>query len=90
MLSFLGRCGLGKLDLLVAGGAAEVLPVPLNCPLPLLITQSSSLLVYCFFIFPEMGATNTAPGQLILSAKRGGKSHFGVILVSDWKSEDFA
>jgi hypothetical protein len=47
-----------------------------------------------------MGATSTASGRLevnlFLSEKRGGKSHFGIILVSavlgfsSWKSEDFA
>ena len=31
----LGRCCLGLVALLVAGGAAEVLPVSLNCSLPL-------------------------------------------------------
>ena len=48
MLRSLGQCCLGKVDLLVAGGAAEVLPVPLNCPLPLLRTHPPSLLVCCF------------------------------------------
>ena len=33
--SLVGRCCLGLVALLVAGGAAEVLPVSLNCPLPL-------------------------------------------------------
>jgi len=70
----------------VAGGAAGLLPVPLNCPLPLLRSHPPSLLVCCFLVFVEMVATNTASGQLevnlFLSGKRGGKSHFGVILVS--------
>ena len=35
MLRSLGRCCLGLVALLVAGGAAGVLPVFLNCPLPL-------------------------------------------------------
>jgi len=36
LLRSLGRCCLGLVALLVAGGAAEVLPpVSLNCPLPL-------------------------------------------------------
>jgi len=30
-----GRCCLGLVAVLVAGGAAEVVPVSLNCPLPL-------------------------------------------------------
>ena len=71
---------------MAAGGAVEVLPVSLSCPLPLLRTRPSSLLVCCFFIFAEMGATSTASGRLevnrFLSEKRDGKSHFGIILVS--------
>ena len=38
-----GRCCLGLLAVLVAGGAAEVLPVSLNCPLPLRRTYPSTL-----------------------------------------------
>ena len=34
MLRSLGRCCLGKVDLLMAGGAVEVLLVSLSCPLP--------------------------------------------------------
>jgi len=73
-------------DLLVAGGAAEVLLVSLNFPLPLLRTHSPALLVCCFFVFAEMGAISTASGQLevnlLLSVKQDGKSHFGTTLVS--------
>ena len=50
MLRFLGRCCVGKVDLPVAGGAAEVLPVPLTRPLPLLKTHPPSLLVCCFLV----------------------------------------
>ena len=87
MLRSLGRCYLGKVNLLVAGGAAELLPVPLSsCPLPFLRTHPPSLLVCCFFVSSEMGATITASGRLevnlFLTEKRGGKSHFGIILVS--------
>jgi hypothetical protein len=68
------------------GGAVEVLLVSLSCPLPLLRTPPPSLLVCCFFVFAGMGATSTASGRLeeslFLSEKRGGKSHFGIILVS--------
>jgi hypothetical protein len=53
MLRSLGRRCLGKVDLLVAGGAAEVLPVPLSCPLPLLRIHPPSLLVCCFLIFVD-------------------------------------
>jgi len=35
LLRSLGRCCLGLVALLVAGGAARVLPVSLKCPLPL-------------------------------------------------------
>ena len=51
MLSLLGRCCLGKVDLLMAGSAVEVLPVisPF-CPLPLQSIHPPPLLeVYCFF-----------------------------------------
>ena len=75
MLRSLGRCCLGKVDLLVAGGAAEMLLVPLiSCPLALLITHPLFLLVCCFFVFVEMGETSTASGRLevnlLLSEKR--------------------
>ena len=69
-----------------AGGAAQILPVSLSCPLPLRRTHPPSLLVCCFLVLAEMGATSTASGRLevnlFLSAKRGGKSRFGIILVS--------
>ena len=83
----LGRCCLAKVDLLVAdGGAAEVLLISHSCSLPLLRINPPSLLFCCFFDFAEMGATSTASGRpevnLFLSGKRGGKSHFGTILVS--------
>jgi hypothetical protein len=48
----------------VAGGAAEVLPAPLTCPLPLLRTHPPSLLVCCFMVFAEVGATSTASRRL--------------------------
>jgi hypothetical protein len=38
LLKSLGRCCLGLVALLVAGGAAGVLPVSLSCPLPLTLT----------------------------------------------------
>jgi len=69
-----------------AGGAVEVLPVSLSCPLPLLRTQPPSMPACCYFIFAEMGATSTSSGRLevnlFLSEKRGGTSHSGMILVS--------
>jgi len=71
------------MDLLMAGGAADVLLVSLSCPLPLLRTHPPSLLVCCFFVFTDMGVTSTASGRLevnlFLPEKRGGKSHFGII-----------
>ena len=71
---------------MVAGGAVEVLPVSLSCPLPPLRTRPPPLLVVCcFFVFAEMvGANSTASGRrqevnLFLFGKRVGKSHFGII-----------
>ena len=55
MLRSLGRCCLGKVDLLMDGGAAEVLLVSLNCPLPLLKKPPpfvASLLLFCFAEMP--------------------------------------
>jgi len=74
----LRRCCLGKVDLPMVGGAAELPPATPKNP-------SSS--IASLFLFPaEMGATGTAPRRLevhlFLSEKRGGKSHFGVFLVS--------
>ena len=70
----------------MAGSAAEMLLVSFSCPLPLLRTRPPALLVCYFFDFAEMGATKTASGRLevnlFLSERQGGKSHFGVILVS--------
>jgi len=43
----LGRCCLGLVALLVAGGAAGVLPASLNCPLPLRRTHLPTL-ACCF------------------------------------------
>ena len=69
----------------MAGGAAEVLPVSLNCPLPLRRTHPPTL-VCCFRVFAAMGVTSTKSGRLevnlSLSGKRGGKSHLGPILLS--------
>ena len=50
--------------LVAAGGAIEVLPVSLSCPLPLLRTRPPSSLVCCFFVFVVMGATSTTSGRL--------------------------
>jgi len=69
----------------VAGGAAEVLPVSLNCPLPLRKNHPPTL-VYCFYVFAAVGVTSTKSGRLevnlSVSGKRGGKSHLGTILLS--------
>ena len=69
----------------MAGGAAGVLPVSLNCPLPLRRTHPPTL-ICCFCVFAATGVTSTKSGQLevILSlfGKRGGKSHLGTILLS--------
>jgi len=69
----------------VAGGAAEVLPVSLKCPLPFRKTHPPTL-VCCFCVFAAMGVTSTKSGRLevnrSLSGKRGGKSHLGTNLLS--------
>jgi hypothetical protein len=62
-----------------------VLPVPLNCPLPLQRNHPPTL-VCCFCIFAAVGVSSTNSGRLevnlSLSRKQGGKSHLGTILVS--------
>jgi hypothetical protein len=69
---------------LVAGGAARVLPVSLNCPLPLRRTHPPTL-VCCVCVFAAMGVTSTKSGRLEvnlpLHGKRGEKSHLGTILL---------
>ena len=66
-------------------GAAEVLPVSFNFPLPLRRTHPPTL-VCCFCVFAAMGVTSTKSGRLevnlSLPGKRGGKSHLGTILLS--------
>ena len=90
-----GRCCLGLVALLAAGGAAGVLLVSLSCPLPLRRTHPPAV-VCCFRVFAEVGVTNTISGRLevnlSLCEKRGGKSHLGTILllaVSAWSSVCF-
>jgi len=65
--------------------AAEVLPVSLNCPLPLLRTHPPTL-VCCVCVFAAVGVTSTKSGRLevdlSLSGKWGGRSHLGTILLS--------
>jgi len=61
LLRSLGRCCLGLVALLVAGGAAEVLPVPLNCPPPLRRTHPPTLFC-CFCVVAAMGVTSTKFG----------------------------
>jgi hypothetical protein len=77
---------LRSLGVLVAVGAAEVLPVSLNCSLPLRRTHPPSTLVCRFCVFATLGVTSTKSGRLevnlSLSGKRGGKSHWGTILLS--------
>jgi len=85
LLRSLGRRYLGLVALLAVGGAAEVLPVSLNCPLPLRRTHPPTL-VCCICVFAALGLTSTKFGRLevnlSLSGKRGGKSHLGTILLS--------
>jgi len=78
---------MGKMALLVVGSAAEVLSVSLGCPLPLQRTPPRSPLLFCcIFVFVGMGASRTAfvrlEVNLFLPDKRGGKSHFGMTLIS--------
>jgi len=67
----------------VVGGAAEVLPVSLNCPLPLRRTHPPTF-VCCFCVFAAMGLTSTKSGRLevnlSLSGKQGGKCHLGTVV----------
>jgi hypothetical protein len=62
-----------------------MLPVSLNCPLPLRRTHPPTL-VCCFCVFAAMGVTSTKSGRLelnlLLTEKRGGKSHLGTLLLS--------
>jgi hypothetical protein len=68
----------------VAGGAARMLPVSLNCPLPLQRTHPPTI-VCCICVFAAMEVTSTMSGRLEVnlssSEKRGGKSHLGTILL---------
>ena len=85
LLRSLGCCCLGLVALLVAGGAAEVLQVSLNCPLPLRRTHPPTL-ACCFRVFAAKGVTSTKSGRLevnlSLSGKRVGKSHLGTNILS--------
>ena len=77
---------MGLVAVLVAGGAAEVLPVSLNCPLPLQRTHLPTL-GCCCCVFAALGVTSTKSGRLLgvnlsLFGKRGGKNHLGTILAS--------
>jgi len=85
----LGRCCLGLVAVLVAGGAAEVLPVSLNCLLPLRRTHPPTL-VCCFCVFAAMGVTSTKSGRLevnlSLCEKRGGKSHLRTLFYSCFRN----
>ena len=56
----------------MAGGAAEVLPVSLNCPLPLRRTHPPTL-VCCFCVFAALGVTNTKSGRLEVNQSLSGK-----------------
>ena len=53
----------GEGGLLVAGSAAEVLPVSLNCPLPLRRTHPPTL-ICCFCVIAALGVTSTKSGRL--------------------------
>jgi len=67
-----------------AGSAAEVLPLSLSCPLPILRTPpppfASLLLVHGDG--SKQYSIRTLEVNLFLFRKQGGKSHFGINLVS--------
>jgi hypothetical protein len=75
-------------DLLVAaGGAAEVLPVSLSCPLPLLRIQTRFIPILLLFCFCEDGSNQysirmAGSKSICLESGVRGKIHFGIILVS--------
>ena len=80
---------MGLVALLVAGGAAEVLQVSLNCPLPLQRTHPLALLIYCFLFLrrwelpvQQLGSCSRREVNLFLSEKQGGNSHFIMIPIS--------
>ena len=80
LLRSLGRCCLGLVALLVAGGAAGLLLVSLSCPL--LLRRTHPPAVVCFLrVFAEVGVTNTISGRLevilSLSEKRRWEEPFG-------------
>ena len=70
----------------MAGGAAEVLPVSLNCPAPATSKNPPPYISLLFLCFCSDGATSTKSGRLevnlSISGKRGGKSHLGTVLLS--------
>jgi len=59
-----GWCCLGKVDPLMAGGAAAMPPVSLSCPLPLRGNHPTPLhsyfVVFCLLLFAEMEETSIA------------------------------
>ena len=79
---------LRSLGVLVAVGAAEVLPVSLNCSLPLRRTHPPSTLVCRFCVFATLGVTSTKSGRLevnlSLSEKPGGKIGGRCMSTSAW------
>ena len=83
MLWSLGRCCLGLMALLVAGGDAGMLPVSLNCSLPLGRTQPPYIILL-FLCFCSDESNQHKPGRLeinlSLSEKQGGKSHLGTTI----------
>ena len=92
----MGRCCLGKVDLLMAGGAAEVLLVSLSCPLPLLRTHPTfvaSLLRLCFRgDESNQYSIQTAGGKPMFCLRSGVERATLVYFEFQlyWESEDFA
>jgi len=94
MLRSLGRCCLGKVDLLMAGVAAEMLLIFLNFPLPLLRTHPPSLLVCCFFCGDanNQNSIRTAGGKTCFCLRSGVERATSVLSWFQlyWGSEDSA
>ena len=51
----------GKVNLLMAGGAAELLPVSLSCPLPLRRTQPLPVFLCCFLFLRKWAQPEKHP-----------------------------
>jgi len=80
-LRSLGRCCLGLVALLVAGGAAEVLPVSLNCNCPLALQNPPPYISLLFLCFCSNGSNQhkiwAAGGKSVFIWEAGWEEPFG-------------